>query len=429
MTYEEALKYIHSVSRFGSNLGLTRINALLTKLGNPEKDLKCIHVAGTNGKGSVSAMCASVLQKAGYNVGLYTSPFIVRFNERIRLNGKDIPDDELAEIVEKVKEASASVEGDATEFELITAAAFLYYKRHNVDVVVLEVGMGGRLDATNVIKSPIVSVITGIALDHTAILGDTVEKIAFEKAGIIKETCPVVYGGRDDKAFAVIKKRAEELGCDIVRTNIDSINIKSETVRGSVFDYKDKTDINISLCGSYQPENAATAIEALRFAAERGFDIPEKVLREGIAETRWRARFELLEDKTPVIFDGSHNIQGVTAAVKSVKQCFGDKKITLLMGVLADKDYKDMVSLLSEISGTVFTVTPASPRALAASSLAETFNSFGVKAVSFDDTVRGVASAYAYARAKNTPLIMLGSLYMYGDVYNAFEKVKIGRQK
>ncbi|MBO5767990.1 MAG: bifunctional folylpolyglutamate synthase/dihydrofolate synthase, partial [Clostridia bacterium] len=216
MNYSAALEYIHSVEWLGSRPGLSRTQELLYKLGNPEKDMRYIHVAGTNGKGSTCAMLDSVLRRAGYKVGLYTSPYIVRFNERMCINGEPISDSELAELVETIKPIADTMEDKPTEFEIITALAFLYYKRHNCDIVVLEVGMGGRLDSTNVIDAPLVSVITGIALDHIAVLGNTVAEIAAEKAGIIKEGSAVVYGGRDDVAFSVSAKKAESLGCECV---------------------------------------------------------------------------------------------------------------------------------------------------------------------------------------------------------------------
>ncbi len=427
MTYNEALAYIHSVEWLGSRPGLSRTEELLARLGNPEKDMKFIHVAGTNGKGSTCSMLNSILRAAGYKVGLYTSPYIVRFNERMCINGELISDFELAELVEVIKPFAESMEDKPTEFEIITALAFLYFKRNACDIVVLEVGMGGRLDSTNVIEAPVVSVITGVAIDHTAVLGNTVEEIAFEKAGIIKRGRPVVYGGRDDNAFGVISAKTIETGSDVCRTRLDSLKIHSMDVDGTIFDYGDYSELKLSLCGEYQLDNAATVLETIGVLNDNGFEISVDAVREGLSNARWRARFELLANDPSVVFDGSHNIQGVTAAAESIKRFFvGDdkNKVALLMGVLADKDYRDMVALLAPLVEKAFAVTPPSPRALSAESLAEVYRDFGVDAVSSDNIDDGVAMAYGYAKKEKRPLVMLGSLYMYGDVYNAFEKIE-----
>lgn len=423
MNYTEALEYIHSVVWLGSRPGLSRTEELLSKLGNPEKDIKFIHVAGTNGKGSTCAMLNSVLISAGYKVGLYTSPYIVRFNERMCINGEPISDIELAELVEVIKPIAESMEDKPTEFEIITALAFLYYKKHNCDIVVLEVGMGGRLDSTNVIESPIVSVITGVALDHVSVLGNNVKDIAFEKAGIIKKGCPVVYGGRSDEAFEVIAQKSSECGSELIRTKPELIKIKKMSIEGTEFDYTDYVDLKLALCGTYQPENAATVLETVRVLNKCGYNINIGDVRAGLENARWRARFELLANNPPVIFDGSHNIQGITAAAESIKRFFPDSKVALLMGVLADKDYKDMVEILSPLVSQVFAVTPDSPRALPSEDLAMTFSRFDVKAQAFASVFDGVCAAYNYAKTQNIPLVMLGSLYMYGEVFESYQKI------
>ncbi len=424
MNYNEALEYIHSVLWLGSRPGLSRTQELLARLGNPEKDLKFVHVAGTNGKGSTCAMLNSVLLASGYKVGLYTSPYIVRFNERMCVNGEPISDDELAELTEIIKPFAEAMEDNPTEFEIITALAFLYFKIHACDIVVLEVGMGGALDSTNVIEAPIASVITGVALDHTSVLGNTVAEIASQKAGIIKTGRPVVYGGRDETAFEVIASVAEKNQSELARTRLDCVDVRSMNVDGTVFDYCEYKELKLSLCGAYQPENAATVIETVKLLNKNGFEISDASIRYGLTHTIWRARFELLSNNPPVVFDGSHNIQGVTAASESIKRFFGGD-VVLLMGVLADKDYKDMVALLAPLACRVFTITPDSPRALSASALAENFASANADATHFDNTYDGVRSAYEFARRENKPLVMLGSLYMYGDGYSAFQRVKI----
>ncbi len=423
MNYNEALEYIHSVMWMGSRPGLPRTEQLLRLLGNPERDMKFIHVAGTNGKGSTCSMLDSVLRAAGYKVGLYTSPYIVSFNERMCIDGNPISDYELAELTSIVKPFADGMQDKPTEFELITAIAFLYYKKHACDVVVLEVGMGGALDSTNVIESPVVSVITGIALDHTSVLGSTVSEIAAQKAGIIKNTRPVVYGGRDDTAFSVISETANAKSSPCVRTKPDEVRVHSIDITGTTFDYGVYSGLKLSLLGKYQLDNVATVLETVDQLNANGFDISEESVRNGLASAKWRARFELLDTDPCVIFDGSHNIQGVTAAAESIKTFFKEKVI-LLMGVLADKDYRDMVSILSPLVNEVYTVTPDSPRALKSDDLASVFGEFGIKSTPFDDIESGVAEAYVKAKTQNMPLIMLGSLYMYGDVFKAFEKAK-----
>ena len=424
MNYDESLEYIHSITWRGSRPGLSRTLELLHMLGDPQNGMRFVHVAGTNGKGSSCAMLESVLRESGYKTGLYTSPYIVRFNERIRVGGKPIEDSELAELTTLVRPFADSMRDPPTEFELITAIAFLYFKRRECDIVVLEVGMGGRLDSTNVIQSPLVSVITGIALDHVAVLGDTVEKIAFEKAGIIKPGRPVVYGGRDNAAYKVIRSRAKELGSPVVRTRPGAVKVNSFSAAGTVFCYGAMRDISIPLAGSYQPENAATVIETVRALRREGIRIPRAALRRGLASAKWPARFELLSGSpVPTVFDGSHNVQGVTAAAQSIKSVLGGRAV-LLMGVLADKDYSDMVSVLAPLAESAFTVAPPNPRALDPASLASVFVSHGVKARHFETIPSGVSAAYAHAAATGLPLVMLGSLYMYGEVKKAFEKVE-----
>lgn len=426
MNYQEALEYIHSVVWMGSRPGLSRTLELLRLLGNPEKDMKFIHVAGTNGKGSTCAMLSAILKAAGYKVGLYTSPYIVRFNERMCINGQSISDEELAELVSIVKPLAESMEDKPTEFELITAISFLYYIRNKCDIVVLEVGMGGRLDSTNVITSPVVSTITGVALDHTGVLGNTVSEIAFEKAGIIKEGRPVVYGGRDDIAFGVVSEKAKECSSKLVRTNLDLLKMHKYGVTGIDFDYGDYKDLHLSLFGTYQLENAATVLETVSILNENGFSISIDNIKDGLKDVVWRARFELLAEEPPVIFDGSHNIQGVTGAAETIKRLFGDKVI-LLMGVLADKDYRDMAEILAPYAEMLFTVTPDSPRALDSAELAKVFVDLGVNAKSFETVEQGVVAAYEVAKRENKPLVMLGSLYMYGEVYNVCKKHHIKR--
>lgn len=416
MTYEEALKYIHGISWTFCKPGLDRISELCERLGNPEKNLKFIHVAGTNGKGSTASMLSSILQSAGYKVGLYTSPFIYRFNERMRVNGADIPDDQLAQITEYVKPFADSMKDTPTEFELITAIAFEYFKREECDVIVLEAGMGGRLDSTNVIRNPLLSIITGIALDHTAFLGDTVEKIAKEKAGIIKDNAPVLFGGEDKIAAEVILGVANTATSKFYQSDYSKLTINSSSLSGTVFDYKNRQNLKIKLLGSYQPKNASLVLDAVDLLNERGLCISENAIYDGLLSATWRARFEIIKQNPMVIFDGAHNPQGIDVAVESIKHYFNEKKVVIMTGVLRDKDYNVIAKRISEVSERAFTITPDNPRALTAEEYSKVLSGFGVTATACESIGEALMCGIEQAKQDNTALCCLGSLYTYVDV-------------
>lgn len=418
MTYIEALEFIHRVGNVFCKPGLERISRLCEALGHPERSLKFIHVGGTNGKGSFCSMLDAVLRAAGYRVGLFTSPYIVEFNERMRVGGENITNDTLCEIVDLVKPIAEAMDDKPTEFELITAVAFEYFRREKVDVVVLEVGLGGRLDSTNIIRDPLLSVITGISLDHTAILGDTVEKIAHEKAGIIKDKAPVLFGGSDEAAYEVIKGVADERGSKLFCTDYSRLSVKSSTLDGSVLDFGEWQDISLSLLGMYQPRNAASVLTAVDILRSRGMEIPEDAVRLGLGSAHWPARFELLSREPVVIYDGAHNPEGISGAVESIKRYF-DEKVYILSGVLEDKDYNFIARELSGVADRAFTITPDNPRALSAVAYAEVLRGLGVRAEAFATIPDAVSAAYRAARCDGVPLICLGSLYTYGDVTRA----------
>ena len=420
MNYSEALEYIHGVSWTFCKPGLERIGELCERLGHPEKKLKFIHIAGTNGKGSTSAMLDSILRAAGYRVGLYTSPYIRVFNERMRIDGENIPDDELATLTEHIKPIAEQMTDKPTEFELITALAFEYFARYNCDIVILEAGMGGRLDSTNIIDTSVLSIITGIALDHTAFLGDTVEKIAKEKAGIIKKNVPVIYGGTDLSAKAVIESKAKETESDFVAVDYSSLRINSMALEGTIFDYANYSGLKISLLGSYQPRNCAIVLNAVEVLRKKGFEISDTALREGLASAMWQGRFEILSCKPLIIFDGAHNPQGIEAAVESIKLYFATRKICLVTGVLRDKDYTYIASKLSEVAKAAFTFTPDSPRALDATEYAKVLKGAGIEAQSSESVKEALENAKIYAIANNCPIICVGSLYAYAELIDLF---------
>ena len=423
MTYKEALEYIHSVTWLGSRPGLSRIAELCEKMNNPQDSLRFVHVAGTNGKGSFSCMLSEVLREAGYRVGLFTSPFIKEFNERIRINGENIADEDLADVTEYVRGFADTMEDLPTEFELITAIALEYFRRQNCDIVVLEVGMGGRLDSTNVINTPILSVITEISLDHTGMLGDTVEAIAAEKAGIIKTGVPVMFSGTDTRARAVIANTAQRMGCAITYPAYDTLLVEQSSIEGSTFTYKGKSGYTISLAGLYQPRNAAAVICAVEALRRGGYAISDEALRTGLACARWSARFELLRRNPVIIYDGGHNPGGVSVSFGSVARYFPNTKCTVLTGIMADKDYAETVEISAPYIARAFTVTPNVPRALNGEAYADTYRAHGVEATSCESIESGVAAATDDARREGRPLIIFGSLYMYADIVSAVDKV------
>ena len=408
---EENEKYLEQLRLVGSRFGTDCEKELLSLLGNPQDKLRFIHVAGTNGKGSFCSMMSSVLQKQGYKVGLYTSPYIVVFNDRIRVNGLPIAEDDINDLFLRVRQKADTMKTPPSSFDFITAAAFLWFYETKCDIVVLEVGLGGRYDSTNVIKNSLLSVITGIAFDHTEILGDTIEKIAWEKAGIIKENCPALYGGNDEKALNVIKNECEEKHSELTVKNPDLLKILSTTLDGTEFEFDGK-EYFIRLLGLYQPANAATVLAAIDVLRKHGFEISETAVKDGLSSAVWQARFEKIADEPVVLYDGGHNQQGVRAAVESVRAYFGDKKINLLVGILADKAHGEMAEELAKIADRVICIAPPSPRALPAEALAEEFCEAGANARAANSIKEGVKIALSYKK----PVLVIGSLYSYNDV-------------
>lgn len=322
MNYEQAMEYIHAVQWAGHKPGLTRTRTLLAALGDPHKQLRFVHVAGTNGKGSTAAMMASCLQAAGYRVGLYTSPFINRFNERIQINGVQIPDEELVKLVEQVKPAADAMEDVPTEFEIITALGMLYFAQQKCEIVVLEVGLGGTLDSTNVIDAPECAVITALGMDHVKELGPTLADIAAAKAGIIKEGCPVVSYGGVPEADIVIRRVCAEKHAELTEVDFSRLKYEGGSLDAVEFDFDGLTDVHLPLIGSYQPRNAALAITALRVMRTHGWNIPESAIRTGLETVSWPGRFELLRHAPAFLLDGSHNAHGMRATVQSLRDRF-----------------------------------------------------------------------------------------------------------
>lgn len=416
MTYEEAIAYIHGMYWRGSKLGLVRVTELCHLLGDPQNTLKFIHVAGTNGKGSTCAMLSKILCAQGYNTGLFVSPYVDRFNERIQLNNAPIPDDDLAALVSEIAPVVDSMENPATEFEVITAAAFLYYARKKCDYVVLEVGLGGELDSTNVIKTPLLSIITAIDYDHMHILGDTIEEIASAKAGIVKDGGTVLFYGQHENALPVIEAACEKHGAQLHVVDRSTLKEGAYDLHGQTFDYRGYQNLRLGLLGKYQMKNAATVIDAVELLRNKGVAISDEALRKGLAETVWPARFELLREDPPFFVDGGHNPHGVRGTVETYQRLFPDRKAKIIMGMMRDKDVSQSIGLLLPIAKEFYTVTPNNDRAMPSEELAAMIRTFGATATPFSS----VADAIETAGRGDEPSLAVGSLYMAGEVHEAF---------
>ena len=414
MDYKEALAYIDGVRWYGSKPGLERIAALLDKLGAPQKALKLLHVAGTNGKGSCAAMTASVLKAAGYRVGLFTSPYLFRFNERMQINGREIEDGVLAALVTEIRPLADAMEDHPTEFELMTAAALLWYQRERCDIVVLEVGLGGRFDATNIIDAPEAAVIMNIGLDHTAILGDTVEKIAAEKAGIVKPGGDVVLYQQKESVEAVVRAACDAAGAALHVADFSQIAPEFDSLQGQVFSYRGEA-YAIPLPGDHQLRNAAVVIEVAQVLRARGWKISQDALEHGLYAVSWPARFEPVHEDPCVIVDGGHNPQCARTVTDNLLRYFPEQRRVLLVGVLADKDYPSLCGILNEAADAFVCVTPDSERALPAAELAAHLARFGKPVTACGSIPEGMETALAQA-GQDGMVCAVGSLYMAGEL-------------
>ena len=421
MTYEEALSYIHSICWKGSKLGLDRTRELLGKLNDPQKELKFIHIAGTNGKGSTAAMLSSILEKAGYRVGLYTSPFINRFNERMQVNHQPIPDEELAALTEYVRPHADAMADSPTEFELITALAMVWFARQKCDIVVLEVGMGGELDSTNIIDVPEAAVIAAMGLDHVKELGPTMADIARAKAGIIKEGGRVVSYGGNSEADEVIAAVCRARNASLCQPDFSAIVPGDFSLEGQTFSYKGWCGLRIPLVGAYQMNNAAVVLETVEVLRQRGWSVSDEAVRQGLADTRWPARFEVLRRDPVFIVDGGHNPHGIRATAESLRRLFPGRKITFVTGVMADKDVEHILGLIVPLADQFFTVRPDNPRAMDAGELAARIEAMGAKATACASVQDGVDRAIQ-AEGPHGVACALGSLYMSGEVRSCFGK-------
>ena len=422
MNAEQAIEYIHSVCWKGSVPGLGRTQQLLSLMGNPHDKLKFIHIAGTNGKGSTAAMTASILRKAGYKTGLYTSPYIYRFNERMQIDGEPISDEELARITQWVKPLAQSMEECPTEFELVSCIAFEYFMRNNCDIVVLEVGMGGALDSTNVIHAPEVAVITNIGLDHTDVLGKTVEEIAQTKAGIFKEGGDAVVYRSSPSVEAVFEAVCAEKNVRLHKADFDGPTLVSHGLDGQVFHCGSRKDLTLPLLGDHQLHNAAVVLQVADVLIQRGWKITEEHIYDGIRDVSWPGRFDIMRKDPLFIIDGGHNPQCIEALVKNIQDYLTGRRVIVLTGVLADKDYADMYRPVMPLVEEFVCITPPNPRKLDAQLLAAYLTEAGTTATPCDSVVAGVQTAMEKA-GKDGVVLCFGSLYSIGAIRDALEEV------
>ena len=415
---ENSLNFIHGLYRKGAKPGLVREQQLLALLGNPEKTLKFIHIAGTNGKGSTAAMTASILHKAGYKAGLFTSPYIYRFNERIQLSGSQIPDGDVIRLTAKLRALIPQMTEPPTEFEFVTAMAMEYYREQKADIVVLEVGMGGLNDATNVIPAPEVAVITNIGLDHTDALGDTVEKIAANKAGIFKEGCDAVVYRGSEGVEAVYETLCKGKNIPLHKADFAGLQSVSHDLFGQVFHAGSRKNITLPLLGDHQLHNAAVVLSVADALIARGWKITEENIYEGIREVSWPGRFDIVCREPLFIIDGGHNPQCIEALVKNIRDYLTGRRVIALTGVLADKDYGEMFRPVMELVSEFVCITPDNPRKLEASELARHLTAAGAAATACETVKEGVDLARKLAGVQGA-VLCFGSLYSIGDIKGA----------
>ena len=418
MTANEAIEYIHSNFWQGSIPGLGRTQALLKKMGNPEKKLKYVHIAGTNGKGSTAAMTASILRKAGYRTGLYTSPYIYRFHERMQVNGEEITDRDLVAVTEFVKPLAETMDEPPTEFEAVCCVALEYFRRQQCDIVVLEVGMGGAEDATNIIDCPEVAVIANIGLDHTAVLGSTLEEIAHAKAGIIKENGTVVIYRGTPEVEAVFESVCKEKHATLRKADFDSLRLISHSLEGQVFCCGQRENLHLPLLGVHQLKNAAVVLSVMDALREKGWAISEENIRQGLSCVTWPGRFEVVGKEPLFIIDGGHNPQCIEALVQNIRDYLPGRRVIALTGVLADKDYGEMFRPVTGLVQEYVCVTPPNPRKLEAAELAHHLQSTGARATACQSVADGVHLAKTLAGTDGV-VLCFGSLYTIGAIRDA----------
>lgn len=427
MNYREAMAYVEELQQYGSVMGLEVMRELCTRLGNPQDQLKFVHIAGTNGKGSVLAYVSTVLQNAGYKVGRYISPTIRDYRERFQVDGKMITQVGLCKYLETVKAAAQTMveEGFAhpTPFEIETAVAFLFFLDKQCDIVVLETGLGGALDATNVVSTTMVAVFTSISMDHMGILGDSLEQIALAKAGIIKDRCYVISAKQPPEVMKVLRqaallRKAKFFTADVTRAK----NVKYGVTKQH-FSYDKYKNLEITMLGQFQIENAVVALEVIMALAKSGYPVSEEKLRMGLSETKWHGRFDVIGKKPLFIADGAHNEDASLKLAQSIQFYFTNKRIIYIMGVLKDKEYDKVIRNTYELAEHIITVTPpVRERALHAYDLAQTVREYHDSVTVADSVQEAVEIAYLLAgQDKDTVIIAFGSLSYLGELMDVVE--------
>ncbi len=415
MNYTEAKSYIEAATKFGSKLGLETVTTLCARLGKPQDSLRFVHAAGTNGKGSTCVMIASIMKQAGYKTGLFLSPHMAEHRDSIMINGEIMSEAAFAAVMTDVKSASDALAAEdvfATEFELLTACALLWFHRSGCDIVVLETGLGGRLDATNVVQTTLVSVITAIAMDHMQYLGDTIEQIAGEKCGIIKPGgVTVCYAKQPEAALSVILTAAAAKGNDTVVPDCCQLALEDKGLEGIVVNYRG-INARLRLPGRHQTHNAAMAVETAFALRERfGFMMPDAAIIAGLEAAYLPARQEVLLDKPLVLLDGAHNLQGVEALADTVKRQLAGRRIAVVMGMLRDKQYDECIGIMTRLCDRLYAVKPDNARALEAQEVAEVAKAHGSMAQAYDDMEEAVRDALNFCGAEGA-VVICGSLYM-----------------
>ena len=423
MNYKEARVYLDEVSKYGSVLGLESMRELLHRLGDPQNELKFIHISGTNGKGSVLAYLSTILSGAGYRTGRYISPTLFSYRERIQVDGEYIEKESLACHVTAIAAAAEDMQKaglpSPTVFEIETALAFLYFKEKRCDIVTLEVGCGGLLDATNVITTTLMEVIASISMDHTDLLGDTLAKIAAQKAGIIKPDTMVVSAQQKSEAAQVIEDTCKEQHCTLQMVDESKISNVHYGAEGQTFSYKEWENVAISLAGSYQLKNAALALEGVAALRKLGYALSDQQVREGLLHTAWRGRFTTLRRDPTVIIDGAHNPAAALELKESLERYFPGKTLYFVMGMFKDKDYAQVIDLTAPLARHIITVeTPGNPRAMPARELAEAVGQVNPSVEWADSVAHGVEKALAMA-GKEDAVIVFGSLSFLGEAADA----------
>lgn len=427
MNYQETMEYLDSLNKLGSVPGLDSIRELLCRLGNPQDKIQFIHIAGTNGKGSVSAFISSILIESGYRVGRYNSPAVLSPLEIIKINTEDIRKEQFAKIISGIRVKCEGMTGDGllhpTRFEIETAAAFVYFAEENCDYAVVECGMGGKLDATNVINTTICSVITPISVDHTSFLGDSISEIAGHKAGIIKNAVPVVSAAQNAKAEEVIRSYAvnNNSECYFVKDSVDNIRYTGSTI---IFDYKKFKDVEIGLLGAYQPNNAVTAIECALMLDSHGINIKKSCIYRGLFKAEWFGRFTRLGTAPDFYIDGAHNRDGAYMLSKCLEAYYPEGGLTFIIGVFADKDYQGILDCCIPYASQVITIeTPQNSRALSSKALAEFIkNHYDVCVHTYNDIEKAVHYAINNTSADKA-VIAFGSLSHLANVKEAYMKL------